>query len=103
MRDFFVDTLKKAEIWDLFVNEYGEDWQALKDFKEGWFFGKDLIQCRICRLFDNHSDGYNWKFDDSKDIDFLIFVILKSHGFKVVHNGGDEEDGLLIMELINKK
>jgi hypothetical protein len=101
MREKFISILKKAELWEVFIREFGMDWEATEWHYDGWWFDDDSISYRACDLFGNHSDGHDWCFLDDDPPRILIHHILLSHGFKQTHNGGDEEDGFYRMELDN--
>ena len=98
MKDKFLQILKSATIYEWFVREFGEDWEALEWHCEGWWFDANSISYRACDLFDNHADGYNWNFWQGDFWCTVLHYILLSHGFIETHNGGDEEDGWYRME-----
>lgn len=98
MKEFFIDILKKADLWYWFTTEFGEDFEADEWFHDGWFFEEDAISYRECDIFDTYEDGYNWDFWYGKFWRVVLHHILLSHGFTQTHNSGDEEDGFYKME-----
>lgn len=97
VKALFEKAIKQADLWDWFAVEYTDDYEAERFNKSGWFFSENTIQYRLTGLFKDYSDGYNWEFSSGFWDEVLIYI-LKSHGFVKTHEGGDEEDGLLIME-----
>lgn len=98
MEELFVALLTKVSLWDVFIEEYGEDYKAPNDLKDGWFFGKTHISYRACKMFEDHREGRYWYFGKDDLLDYIILETLKGEGFKERHNGGDEEDQLLHLE-----
>ena len=102
LKNWFFDTLKKTDLYHKILSEFGdgkteESCCAKYSHLEGWYFTDDFISYRAEDLFDNHSDGYNWRFADS-GYEWILKQIFLSHGFVVDFEGGDEEDGLFIMK-----
>jgi hypothetical protein len=95
MREFFLSLLEEHDILEQFKIEYGENWESKASHKEGWFFTSRSISYRICDLFDDYADGYNWRFNE-EPIDVFIYDLLVDRGFIVGYHGGDEEDGLIV-------
>lgn len=104
MKEWFFETLKKTELYNRFLVLYAnkdlpETCLAKSDNDEGWFFTENSIQYRQEDLFDNHEDGYNWRFADD-GFEWTLKQVLLSHGFEVDYEGGDGEDGLFIMRKV---
>jgi len=98
MKEFFISLLHKHNLYDIFIAEYGSDFESVVWHKGGWCFGETDISYRAAGLFDDYSEGYNWKFNDD-EFTQAIYDILISEGFVVEHNGGDEDDGLFHIKL----
>lgn len=102
LKEWFFEVLKKTDLYYRFLSEFGdektEDSCCTKyNHLEGWYFTENSISYRAEDLFDNYSDGYNWRFADD-GFEWILKQILLSHGFVVEFEGGDEEDGLFIMK-----
>lgn len=104
MKEWFFETLKKTELYNRFLRNYGNSYDLESCLTnnwndEGWYFTKNSIQYRKEDLFDNHEDGYNWRFADD-GFEWTLKQVLLSHGFEVDYEGGDGEDGLFIMRKV---
>jgi hypothetical protein len=95
----FTEIIRMADLWHWFISEFGDDWKAKEWYLDGWWFDGNTISYRACDLFDDHSEGYNWSFYYDDYLSTVLVHVLKSHGFIITHNSGDEEDGLFTMAL----
>lgn len=94
--DHFVKAIKSTEgLWERFVKEYGEDFTAEADHKDGWSFNPNSASLRECGLFPNHRDNHLYSFGSPCPLERYIINALENHGFSIGFNGGDEEDGLV--------
>lgn len=93
----FVEILTNADLWQWFIREFGENWKARDWHYDGWWFEDGAFSYRICDIFDNHADGYNWSFHEDDFWRTIFVYVMKSHGYVITHNSGDEEDGFFRM------
>ena len=96
IHDLFIYTLDMAGLWDEFISEYGEKYEAKNWASDGWTFEAGGFHLRECGLYPDHRDNSSYWWGRYK-IEEDIRKALEEH-FYVEYNGGDEEDGLVIFK-----
>jgi|ERR1051325_9230418 hypothetical protein len=99
MKEFFIETLKQNHLYDWFIREYGEDYEAKSPWKEGWWFYSEGFSYRIEDLFDDDwSEGTSWKYYDYGWNEWQLLMAFEREGYYIESMGCDEGDAWLSVQ-----